>query len=74
MLNPKPFEIAQQKLQHFYNYVRNEFSPNFKGIAQKLGPPRPFEVLDVFGGKSKFWAPMTLIFGTKRVFIEVNNW
>ena len=39
-----------------------------------MGLLRPFEVLDVFGGKSKFWAPMTLIFGTKRVLIEVNNW
>ena len=47
---------------------------NLKGVAQKLGLPRPLEGLDVFGGKFKFWAPMTLIFGTKRVFIEVNNW
>ena len=56
------FELAQQKFQDFYNLGQYQFSPNFKGIAQKLGPPRPFEVLDVFGGKSKFWAPMTLIF------------
>ena len=74
LLNPKPFEMALQKLQHFYNLERNEYSPNFKGVAQKLGLPWPLEVLDVFGGKSKFWAPMTLIFGTKRLFIEVNNW
>ena len=31
-----PFEVAQQKFQHFYNLGRNEFSPNFKGAAQKL--------------------------------------
>ena len=73
-LSLKPFEISYWKFQHFYNLGQYQFSPNFKGIAQKLGPPRPFEVLDVFGGKSKFWAPMTLIFGTKRLFIEVNNW
>ena len=69
-----PFEIAQQKFQHFYNLGRNEFSPNLKGVAQKLGPPPPFEVLDIFGGKSKFNAPKVFKFGTKRVPIEVNNW
>ena len=36
--------------------------------------PRPFEVLDVFGGKSKSEAPNAFKFGTKRVTIEVNNW
>ena len=39
-----------------------------------MGLPHPLEVLDIFGRKSKFWAPMTLIFGTKRPFIEFNNW
>ena len=43
-------------------------------MAQKLGPPRPFEVLDVFGGKSKSKAPKAFKFGTKRVPIEVYNW
>ena len=28
----------------------------------------------IFGGKIKIWAPMTLIFGTKRIFIEVDIW
>ena len=69
-----PFEVAQQKFQHFYNLCRNEFSPNLKGEAQKLGLPRPFEVLDVFGGKSKFKAPNAFKFSTKRVPIEVYNW
>ena len=69
-----PFEVAQQKFQHFYNLGRNEFSPNLKGVAQKMGPPRPFEVLDVFGGKSKSKAPKAFKFGTKRLTIEVNNW
>ena len=69
-----PFELAQQKFQDFYNYGRNEFSPNLKSVAQKLGPPRPFEVLDVFGGKSKSKAPNAFKFGTKWVPIEVNNW
>ena len=69
-----PFELAQQKFQDFYNYGRNEFSPNLKSVAQKLGPPRPFEVLDVFGRKSKSKAPNAFKFGTKWVPIEVNNW
>ena len=69
-----PFEIVQQKFQHFYNLGRNEFSPNLKGVAQKMDPPRPFKVLDVFGGKSKSKAPKALKFCTKRVPIKVNNW
>ena len=69
-----PFEVVQQKFQHFYNLGRNEFSPNLKGVAQKLGLPRPFEVLDVFGGKSKSEAPKAFKFGAKWVPIEVNNW
>ena len=39
-----------------------------------MGPPRPFEVLNVFGGKSKSNAPKAFKFGTKWVPIEVNNW
>ena len=69
-----PFEVAQQKFQHFYNLGRNEFSPNLKGVAQKMDPLRPFEVLDIFGRKFKFKAPKAFKFGTKRVTIEVNNW
>ena len=72
--NSQPLKISITKFQHFYSQQRNEFSPNFKGVAQKLGPPRPFEVLDIFGGKSKSKAPKAFKFGTKRVPIEVNNW
>ena len=72
--NPEPLEISLPKFQHFYNYEKYDFSPNLKGVAQKLAPPRPWEVFYVFGGKSKFWAPMTLIFCAKQVFIEVDNW
>ena len=43
-------------------------------MAQKMDPPRPFEVLDVFCGKSKSKAPNAFKFGTKWVTIEVNNW
>ena len=43
-------------------------------VAQKMDPPHPFEVLDIFGGKSKSNAPKAFKFGTKRVPIEVNNW
>ena len=39
-----------------------------------MDPPRPFEVLDIFGGKSKSDAPKVFKFGTQRVPIEVNNW
>ena len=74
LLNQIPIEISQQKFQHFYNLRGNEFSPNLEGVAQKLGPPRTFEVLDVFGGKSKSKAPKAFKFGTKWVPIEVNNW
>ena len=72
--NSKPLDISSLEFQNFYNYERYDFSPNLKGVAQKLCPQRPLEVFYVFGGKSKFWAPMTLIFCAKRNFIEVNNW
>ena len=36
--------------------------------------PRPFEVLEAFGGKSKSKAPRAFKFCTKRVPTEVNNW
>ena len=36
--------------------------------------PCPFEVLDLFGGKSKSKAPKAFKFSTKRVPIEVDNW
>ena len=74
LLISTPFEVALQKFQHFYNLGRNWFSPNLKGVAQKMGPPRPFEVLNVFGGKSKSNAPKAFKFSTKWVPIEVNNW
>ena len=68
------FELVQQKFQHFYNLERYEFSPNLKGVAQKMDLPRPFEVLNVFGRKSKSNAPKTFKFSTKKVPIEVSNW
>ena len=74
LLNPRPFKIALQKFQYFYNLVRNEFSPNLEGVAQKMGLPRPQEVLEVFGGKSKCKAARAFKFGTKRVPYKVNNW
>ena len=68
-----PFEVVQQKFQHFYNLGRNEFSPNLKGVAQKLGLPHPFESFHVIGRQSKSKAPQTFKFGTKRVPIQVYN-
>ena len=73
LIFPK-FEIAQQKLQYFYNLERNEFSPIFKGVAQKMDLPRPLEVLEGFGGKSKPEAPRAFKFCAKWVLIKVNNW
>ena len=55
----------------FYYNERFEFSPNLEGVAQKLGLPRPFEVLDAFGRKFIFWALMNF-FCTKRVPIKGN--
>ena len=74
LLNSKLFEIAQQKLQHFYKKERYEFSPNFKGVAQKMGLPRPSEDLEVFGGKSKSKTPRAFRFCPKQVPTKVNNW
>ena len=68
-----PLEVAQQKFQDFYNLGRNEFSPNLKGVAQKMDLPRSFEVLDIFGRKSKSEAPRALTFGPKQVPIKVNQ-
>ena len=39
-----------------------------------MGPPRPLEVLEGFGRKSKSEAPRAFKFCTKRVLIEVDNW
>ena len=74
LLNLKPLKISSPKFQHFYNYKRNEFSPNLEGVAQKIGLLRPFEVLNVFGGKSISLAPRAFIFGEKRVSIEMHKW
>ena len=71
LLNLKPLRISSPKFQHLYNYERNEFSPNLEGVAQKIGLLRPFEVLNVFGGKSILLAPSVVIFGEKRVSGEI---
>ena len=52
--NPELLEISLTKFQHFYNYEKYDFSPNLKGVAQKLDPPRQWEVFNAFGRKSKF--------------------
>ena len=54
--------------------VKNKFSPNLEGEAQKmLGLLYLFDVLDVFGRKSKSKVPRAFIVGAKWVPIEVNN-
>ena len=73
-LIPKPFVVAQQKLHYFYNLERNEFSPNFKGVAKKMDLPRPSEVSEGFGRKCKSKAPRAFKFCSKRIPIKVNNW
>ena len=47
---------------------------NLKNVAQNLDLPRQFEVLDIFGGKSKSEAPRPIKICTKRVPIKINNW
>ena len=37
--NSKLLEISLPKFQHFYNYEKYDFSPNFEGLAQKLVLP-----------------------------------
>ena len=66
--------MLHQKFQYFYQEDRNDFSPNLKGVAQKICLLFPFEDLDGFGRKSKSKAPNASKFGTKWVPIEVNNW
>ena len=67
LLISKPFEVLLPKVQHIYNLGKNEFSPNLKGIAQKMCLLCPLEVFDVFGRKSKSKAPRAFKFSTKRV-------
>ena len=43
LLISKPFDVVLPKFQHAYNLEKNEFSPNLEGVAQKMGPPRPFQ-------------------------------
>ncbi len=43
LLISKPFDVVLPKFQHVYNLEKNEFSPNLEGVAQKMGPPRPFQ-------------------------------
>ena len=42
-----------------------------EGVAQKIGLPRPFEVLNVFGGKSILLALRAVIFCEKQVSREM---
>ena len=72
--NLKPLEVSLPKFPHFYNFKRNEFSPNLEGVAQKIGLPRPFDVLNILGGKSIFLVPRAFIFGEKRVFVKMYKW
>ena len=66
--------ISWPKFQHFYNYERNEISPNLEGVAQKVCLLRPFEVLYIFGGKSISFAPRTFKFSEKWVSIKMYKW
>ena len=52
-LNLKPMEIAKRP----YNIISRSikvmhFLPNYKGVAQYWGPPRPFEIYDIIANKS----------------------
>ena len=69
-----PFEVVQQKFQHFYNLARNEFSLNLKGVAQKMCPPRPFSFWTSQGHGSLFKWVMPFKFGGKLKTHEYYNW
>ena len=56
LLNLGAHEILIPKLQQLCNYERNNFLPYLESVAQNLGQPHPFEVFQVFGGKSKVLA------------------
>ena len=74
LLISKLFKLALAKFWHICILGKNEFSPNLEGVAQKMGPLHPLNVLDVYGRKSKSEAPKAFIFYIKRVPVEVNNW
>ena len=42
-VNLKPAEISQPKFYHLYIFLKYDFSQNLKGVAQKMGPPRPIQ-------------------------------
>ena len=77
-LSLEPLEISLQKFQHSYNSWKNGFWQNLEGVAQKLNLPRPFEVFDGFGGKSKFLCTYNLHIwykaGSHRVWQLVKIW
>ena len=74
LLISKPFDVVLPKFQHVYNLEKNEFSPNLEGVAQKMGPPRPFQFWTSQGRGSLLRWAMPFKFCTKRVPIEVNKW
>ena len=49
---------------------RKDFLPNLKGLAQNLSLSHPFEVLDFFGGKSKFFALQPSNLAESRILIR----
>ena len=78
LLSLEPVEISLQKFQHSYNSWKYGFWQNLEGVAQKLNLPRPFDVFDGFGGKSKFLCTYNLHIwykaGSHRVWQLVKIW
>ena len=55
LLISKSFEVEPPKFQHFYNYTRNEFSPNLEGVAKKNGPARSIRSFRHFWREIQIW-------------------
>ena len=71
-------KVSLKTFQHSYNSWKNGFWQNLEGVAQKLNLPRPFDVFDGFGGKSKFLCTYNLHIwykvGSHRVWQLVKIW
>ena len=40
-----------QKFYHLFIFKRYNFSQNLKGVTSKIGPPRPIQFQNTYGGK-----------------------
>ena len=62
------------KISELLQLWKIDFLTKSEGCSSKIVPATPIGSFLCFWGKSKFWAPVILIFCAKQVFIRVNNW